>query len=825
MAGCDDCFFGGKQVGYWGDFASPFVIVGESPGVMELAKDKPFVGPPGDLLRQVLAPHMDALAEAGIEPLKMNAINCLPRQKDPNKLAQACQRCNGRLMCEIKAHPRKVILALGNAALWSTTGKYSLKITQVRGTVYDSELAEKGIVATVHPSFLLRGGGNLQQFKRDVALAVELVTGSKTGLAANTGKITVSGQFKPGAYKVLTTAEEVAVVVAELKSGKYKYAAGDIETDGFDPRAKNPNPPSFMGVGILSIGICYHKDMTYVIPGNLITDELFDNEVEWCWHNGKYDIGWLREYGYEHARVDDDTMLMSYLLNEKGGVHDLEQVGGDWLQAPNYKDMLDKHLPTKKHSYAHIPKDVLYKYQAIDTNLTFCLRDVLRDRIMADANLKRVYTRILIPGSEFIHMVERRGFRVDLEKVALNEERLSTEAERANRAFCLLAEQVSSEFLGINIQSPIQVAKLLYNTLKLGPVGWSTDVDTLDKLPPHPIVKALKEYRKVQKQLSTFVIPIRTRMALDGRMHTTFKLHGTTTGRLSSNKPNMQNIPRDKNIRGQFIASPGYAILEVDLAQAELRMLACLSRDKAMIDIFNAGVSLHDEVAEYLFGKGFNKEQKMIAKNINFGIVYGISAHGLQDQVEIGAKQLGSAMHVSKKEAEKWIHGWYDRFPGAATFIRKCRDAPIKGQSLVSFTGRKRRFGVVGVERLNNLQNEAANFPHQSGAHDITLMAGIELAPEFDIDYNTGVVNEVHDSLVHDTPDDMSTIVPIAIRAMQTLERIPREWGLIEVPFKAEAEIGYAWGNGVAFDPYQYLDQLEQLKGVSHAQVIKAQNK
>lgn len=822
MAGCDNCFFGGKQVGYKGDFKSPLVIVGESPGALELAEGKPFVGQAGELLHSVINPFIESL---GVEPFITNAFGCMPRQKDPARLAEATRRCNHRLIAELKAHPRKVILALGNAALWSTTGKYALKITQVRGKVYESELAELGIVAAVHPAFLLRGGGNLGQFKRDIALAFSMLTGKDLHSTAEAGKISVSGQFKPSAYKVVTSPDEVKRIAKDLASGQYKLSAGDVETDGFNPRLRIPNPPSFVGKGILCMGVCYQPDMTYVIPGELIHDSIFDNDVDWVWHNGKYDIGWLREYGYDHARVDEDTMLMSYLLNEKGGIHDLEQVGNDWLQAPNYKDMLEKHLPSKKHSYAFIPKDVLYKYQAIDTNLTFHLQAPMRARINADPKLKRVYEQILIPASEFIHRVERHGFAVDLNKVAENEERLSKVCEQHEREFAIAAEQVDKKFIGINIRSPQQVGDLLYGTLKFGAVGTSTDEDHLELLPDHPTVNALKKYRKVHKQLSTFVTPIRNKTESDGRMHTTFKLHGTTTGRLSSNKPNMQNIPRDKNIRGQFIASPGNALLEVDLAQAELRMLACLSGDQAMIDIFNSGISLHDEVAEYLFGKGFNKEQKMIAKNINFGIVYGISAAGLREQVEMGAMQLGGNIHVTKKEAESWINGWYDRFPEAKVFIDKCRAAPVKGQTLVSAFGRKRRFGVVGFERLHNLQNEAANFPHQSGAHEITLLSGIELSPGLELDYDAYVVNEVHDCLVNDLPDDMSIIVPVAIRAMETLQRIPVEWGLTEVPFKAEAEIGYAWGNGIAFNPYDFVDQLNQLKGVSHAEVIKPKSK
>lgn len=832
MAGCETCFFGGKKVGFKGNIESPLVIVGESPGPMELAKNKPFIGPAGELLHSVLDP---LLKGTGIEPFITNALNCLPRQKDPAKLGQATRCCQSRLEAEIRLHPRKVILALGNAALWSTTGNYNLKITQVRGQVYASGLASEGIIAAVHPAFLLRGGGNLQQWRRDFQHAISLLGVEQ----ASHNKMAALGKFIPTPYVVLHTPAEVKLLAAKLKTAK--IVGADIETDGFNPRTSTTRSPAeyegskivvaegirCKGEGILSIGICFNKEMTYVIPGKLITKELFRNKAKWVWQNGKYDISWLRHFGFTAARVDDDTMLMSYLLNEQGGSHDLEQIGSDWLQAPNYKDMLDEHIPTTKHSYAYIPKDVLYKYQALDTALTFQLREPIRSRVMADKHLKKVYEKIMIPASEFIMQVETNGFATDLEEVAKNEIRLLEVANGFEKKFGEIA--TGRGHPDINIRSPKQVAALLYGTMKMGNIDASTDADALERLvqkypddtTEYLMARTLLNYRKVHKLLSTYVIPTREKTdPTDGRIHTTFKLHGTTTGRLSSNKPNMQNVPRDPKIRGMFVAPKGRCLLEVDLAQAELRVLACLSGDKKMIDIFNSGISLHDEVAEYLFGKGFNKEQKMIAKNVNFGIVYGITPYGLKDQIEINAHIQGSAIHVDKAEAREWIDGWYARFPEAASLIHRFRMAPAKGQTLISAFGRKRRFGVVSQEKINNLMNEAANFPEQSAAHDITLLTGIKLEPKLRKDWGVLVVNEVHDCLVNEIEDDLGVIIPVAKLLIETMESIPKAWGLKGVPFKAEAEIGQRWGNLTKFDPYKY--EAEKLGGVNYGEVIKA---
>lgn len=827
LGACEDCFFGGKIVKYKGDITSPFVIVGESPGIMEVVEGKPFVGPSGKLLSQALEPYMHLLDK---EPLITNAFGCMPKQKDPKKVSMATQRCNTRLLSELTAHPRKVILALGNAALWATTQNYGYKITQVRGKVFASNLSEQGIVAAVHPAFLLRGGGNLQQFQRDIAHSLNLLAQSEgkefTSKSISPAGMRIQGTFTPGDYDVLKTPKEVQKIVKLFQSGKVKAVGADIESEGFNPRRKNLDPIEFLGKGILSLGLSWGINDTVVIPGELIVPELFENDVKFCWHNGKFDIGWLREYDCPEARVDDDTMLLSYCLNERGGIHDLEQVGSDWLQAPNYKGMLEKYLPTKRHSYAHIPPAELYKYQAIDACLTFALREVLLARVMADPKLARVYQEIIIPASEFLHRVESYGFKTDLDKVAANEIALSKEATQYEKAFAHEAAQYG--FKDLNIRSPQQVSTFLYDTLRLMPKGSSTDADTMEKLkekfePDHPGMEAVKQlmlYRGVHKMLSTFVIPVREKTDLvDGRIHTTFKLHGTTTGRLSSNKPNMQNQPRDKRIRNQFVSAPGRVILDADLSQAELRMLACLSGDTVLCDTFNKGISPHDITCMKLYGE-INKEYKIVAKCVNFGIVYGITASGLVNKLEVEPDVINKP---TRKEAQGWIDTWAETYPEAWDYINRCRDAPVKGQTLVSFTGRKRRFGVVSRESINGLMNEAANFPHQSGAHDITLMAGIATQQELADKYDCHFVNEVHDALLSELPDDMSIIIPAARLLLNAMQSIPRDWGLTEVPFLAEATIGTAWEAGLKFDPFEErFNNIKDWKGISHVQLAQS---
>lgn len=816
MIKCNECFFKGKQVTPSGDINSPFVIVTESPSPLELAKNALLIGPSGDLFFNLIKDLRQHLPE---KFFITSAIKCLPRDKNEKKMSAACNACKPSLLAEIKQAPRKLILAFGSHALHTLTGDTSLKITKVRGQVFKSELASVGILACYSPAFILRGGGNMQQFRRDLELAVSLYSDTKSSETLRAPQ----QQFIEGSYTLVNDSSAYEELITKINGlSNSEYIGYDLETDGFDPRQINISPPSFLGIGIICAGVSLGKDKTYVVKGNLIDDRLFQTSAKQCWHNGKYDIGWLWEKGFTSARVGHDSMLASYLLNERGGIHDLEQVGHDWLQAKNYKNMLEEYLPSRKHSYANIPYDKLAHYQAIDAQLTQELCILLSNKIYEDLHLKKAYDEVVIPASAFLAKMERNGLYIDQETVKHNIMQLGGEALRAEADFKAIASQVAPHLGEINMRSPKQLQALLYDFLQLAPEGTGTDADTLAGLPEHTVLQPLLKYRKLQKMVSTFVKPLLEKVAPDGRMHSTFKLHGSTTGRLSSNKPNLQNIPRDLRIRRQFAAPPGYVIVDCDLSQAELRVLACLSNDANMIEIFSQGRSIHDEMAIRLFGHGFNKEQKMIAKNVNFGIIYGITEYGLTDQINTKGQAQGSSLTVTLSEAREWIQGWYTAFPQAAKFINECRAIPTLLGTLISPFGRKRRFTSCGTEKMYMLQNEAANFPEQSTAHDITLVTGIRTIDTLREKYDARIVNEIHDCLLIETPDDMETILEVANYVTGMMKQVPKEYGLTQVPFESDPDVSYRWGEGKTLDMSLYAKRNE-LKGITYAQFRESQ--
>lgn len=816
FANCANCIFRTATCGTRGPVDSSWVIVGESPGKNEIKEGKPFVGESGKMLDQCIRNAFKSVGREPIQPFYTNAIACHPQGKDAAKLEKGAIACHHRLETEIRKYPRKVILALGNAAAWSLIDDYDIKVTQVRGTVFNDEttqlLASHGILVTVHPAYLMRGTGSYPKFKKDIRTAIQILCDIPLP------------KYVMSTHHVFNSEEEIDAYHNSLPDNC--NLGVDIETSGF----------SHLDDDILCILLGREDvpDKSFVIPEALVPTQatkriLEDRRYRYTWHNGKFDIRFLRSLGDKpgsnveniDAVVDEDTLLLSYALDENGGIHDLEQVSQDAVNAPNWKNMLDRYRSSKKASYREIPTPILHKYGGLDVSATVQSFSVLKPQVEADRHLKKLYPH-LIRWANFLVEVERNGMLVDKEQVKKLSQRFMVEIkERKERLNVVARGRLGKE---INPNSPVQVAELLYDGVKIPKYknSRSTDADTLDLLPPNPVISMLKEYRKSQKIYSTYVKPLYNfdptskktnsspkggsnegtrgkHLHTDGHIHCVYKLHATVTGRLGSSEINMQNIPRDPEIRSQFIAKPGRRLVEFDYNQAELRCLAELSRcpDLCAIYLDPDHLGLHHELSVTLFGEGYDDDQKMKAKMVNFGIVYGRTGNSLAEE-----------WHVSLDEGMRWVNGWFKRFPGAKTFIDSCRDAPLKNQTLITPFGRKRRFGVVSWENKNAVQNEASNFPHQSIASDCNLEAAERVFSSFAKEYDAKPCNLVHDSNIWDLPDNDEIVREFGKRVIATMEQVPRDYGLTYIPFVADGKMGYRWGHLVKVKKsYWYPEQ------------------
>lgn len=855
LRGCANCPFKTGRIGGRGPYDSPFVIVGESPGAMELAKKMPFMGPSGILLT-------DILNEAGIgdiDPYITNAVSCCPppgaKGNNSDAMANATSACCNRLHEELLAHPREVILCLGASASWAVTGNFGIKITRDRGKVLKSNLASKGVVLAVHPAYLMRNGSGLPFWKKDLQTAVSLFRGE------------LVSHWQEPTWEVITTREDLERIVEEYIT-KERISA-DYETDGLNAHFYR----------VLLLGITHNGTHVHFIPEALYYNniDLLKRLMEtpgpkWNWHNGKFDVQWAWATGEDvpgpldrrthevgvNARVDEDTMLLSYALNENAGFHDLDQVAQAWIQAPAHKGVMDKYYKMAPHySLRNAPEEELHQYAAYDIAKTHLQWIPLMQELQKDERLVKLYYKTLIPASAFFARIERYGVLVDPAKVAenviLEDEEIQAIDERL--------QKYALEFMGrrINFGSYIQVRELLYKHMKLGPPNcvWRdtpSDEDALidcQRRTNHPILHDMLSYREVVKRRGTYVINLIDHhkwvtsgnkkkqkfvhgiTCADSRVHPSFKIHGTTTGRPACSAPNILNQPRIVRIRDQYVARPGHVFIEVDLNQAELRSLCVLSRDPLLTEIYRSNeISIHDVTTEaffaskkamkedpelmyksaallQVFAETFHtehecdycgdavtpntphlcaprvyKEAKMAGKTVNFGIVYGREAHS-----------IAQVFNISHQEAQRWIDTWLNTYEVAGRYIQQCRNTVVRNQRMVTPWGRMKRVGVATPDKLKDLQNQAANFPHQSIAHDILLEAAMECEDRLLNEWDAHPWNEVYDAIYYEIEADEKKIADSIEYIQEVIQRVPVDKGLTHIPFLGDAKIGQRWGS------------------------------
>jgi len=705
---------------------------------------------------------------------------------------EAIEACRPRLLREVGAAERKLTIALGNSALRSLLNNHSLKITSERGKAFKTE---RGVVVTTfHPAAILRTYGEYPRFLADLRYAAGFLHGQQVRT--------------PGTTRWdLVTPHNFNKVTSFLL--KHPFLAADIETGGFDPQV---DP-------ILCLSVAWTPNRVAVFPlmHPLDMDRcLFDNPdlhfdamknfleaqgPRWVWHNGKYDTSFFQALGVD-ARVDEDTMLMHYALNEQRGTHDLAQLGGDYLGAPNWKNAMWEEAKAKgfvqnrSDSYANIPPSILYPYNARDADLTFQLLPALNEELTKSYNvgLPKLYTHLLIPASKFLREVEAFGMWVNTDFLDKADEEYQARAEAERYDILKIVEPLWDPQVYVKTTGAKKAPK------EFNPGSWqhklyilrdvlgfnirNTKKETLEGIAPRSgLARAILRWMKTNKVITTYILGVQKRIAGDGRIHSTYLIHGTTTGRLSSRNPNMQNIPRDPTIRNVFQAPPRSTLIEFDYSQVELRILTVFSKDRFLEGVFYDGRDLHDEVSIALFGANFTKEQRIRAKFLNFGIAYGR-----------GAKSIHEEFGMPMEEAQRMIRDWFRRAPEAAQYIDESRRAPQEGRRLSTPFGRRRRFNLVTRDNLVPVQNEAVNFAIQSTASDLTLLSAIRMRSRLVKEWGAHITNLVHDSILIEVPD-IADIGAMSAYVKQVMSELPQTILHTDVPFVVDASMGTRWGD------------------------------
>ncbi|MCX6738521.1 MAG: DNA polymerase [Candidatus Parcubacteria bacterium] len=413
---------------------------------------------------------------------------------------------------------------------------------------------------------------------------------------------------------------------------------------------------------------------------------------------------------------------------------------------------------------------------------------------LSSRGLKKVYEEIELPLVLIIDEMEKNGIRVDVEYL----KNLSVEYhKRAEIHEKKIYEMAGGEF---NFNSPKQLGEILFDKLNLTAKGLkktaggarSTRESELEKLADsHPIIAEILEYRELQKLLSTYIDNIPDMVGEDGRLHTTFIQTGTTTGRMSSNNPNLQNIPTHAGygiaVRNAFVAEDGYTFASLDYSQIEMRVLAALSDDEIMIETFREGKDIHSAVAMHVFGvseSDVTKDMRRRAKVINFGIIYGMGITTLQ-------KNLGG----TRAEAEEFHKNYFEKFPKIASYFEKVKKDAVNLGYTETLFGRRRYFPgleshIPYVKAM--AERMAMNAPLQGTAADIMKLAMIQAHNEVakkNFGGEARMLLQVHDELIFEIKkEDIDTVIPIVKKAMENACEL-------SVPLIVSVATGKNWGS------------------------------
>lgn len=496
-------------------------------------------------------------------------------------------------------------------------------------------------------------------------------------------------------------------------------------------------------------------------------NELFREEKQLIAHDAKAAMHGLRKLGLTPPeRWEADVLLAGYLLSAGDRVFTLNDL------AARYGLNVLSERPT--------PSAIASLIRALSDR---------QKTELEEANLRKVLQEFELPLIPVLYRMECHGILIDRPYLGELSVELGQEKRRLEKA---MQETAGTTF---NPASPSQLADVLFTHLKLptkgikkGKTGYSTAASELDKLRgQHPLIEQIEEYREVSKLLSTYVETLPTMTDAEGRIHTTFHQAVAATGRLSSMDPNVQNIPirteTGRRIRHAFVASPGYTLLSCDYSQIELRVVAALANDKRMKEAFESGRDIHTDTAAAIWGishDAVTKDQRRIAKAINFGIIFGQGPHG-----------LSQVAGISYADAKKFIETYFTIYSGVKVFMESTKDFVRKNGYAETLFGRRRLFPDIQspLPQLRaQAERMAINMPVQGTDADLMKLAMIEvdaLLPS--LSSKSRLLLQVHDELVLEVPP--ADVERIAKTIKQTMEQI-RDIG---VPILVEAKTGQRW--------------------------------
>jgi DNA polymerase-1 len=602
---------------------------------------------------------------------------------------------------------------------------------------------------------------------------------------------------------LVDTPEALEALVARLKAAS--WIAFDTET----------NSPDANAAALVGIALAVNAQDGYYVPVGHIPEAaerqlplervvaalkpaLTDPSIPKIAHNAPFDLNVMARHGIQVQPLGYDTQLAELLLQpeRRHGLKDSVRLRFG-IRMTRIEELIGKGKA--QITMDRVPVAQVAPYAAADAVFTYRLMEVTR-RDLEAANLWKLYERIELPLAPIIAEMNAHGALIDLPYLsALSAEFTERLAEIERRIHALAGEP-------FNVGSLKQLNDVLFGKLKLptkglrkAQHGYSLDADALETLhDQHPIIPLLAEWRALEKLHSTYVLALPRQADAQGRVHTTYRQIGAVTGRLSSENPNLQNIPirteEGRRVRRAFIAPEGWHLLSTDYSQIELRILAHYSGDAALQQAFLEDRDIHRATAALVSNVPYDqvsKEQRYFAKRVNFGLLYGM-----------GAQRLARESELSREEAERFIQNYFARLPGVRRYLDESKVRAKTQGYLETLLGRRRDFSALRDERLSaveraRIEREAINMPIQGTAADIMKVATVNLHRALrEGGSRARLILQVHDELVLETPDDeLPRLVPLVRAVMEGAYQL-------SVPLRAEVNIGANWAEMEAADDW-----------------------
>lgn len=805
------------------------LVIGEAPGEYEDRSNTPFVGPAGELLRT-------ALENTGFDPEVTRFTNTVRCRPPGNKITrEAIQHCKQFALEDIEKYNPKVVIIAGNSALQGILGENGIK--DWAGSIIDRD--ERIYAPIYHPAYILRNKLVMDEWLDSLLK----INDAMNGIFEEDSKIEI----------VLPSTVKEVMEMRDYLS-EFEYIAYDVETSTLDAYSKTDVllAVSFAaGTKAFSIPVrhkeSWWKNSDLLLVEETIRDILNSHNNKLMGHNIKFDLEHTFTQFGNLYRASDDTMLISSLIDSAPGKHGLKRLSATYLGWYDHENEMDEYArehpeadAKKAGSYSEMPLKILLPYSAKDSGAVLLLRPILYEKLTEKQKI--LYDELVMSISNLLTEIELNGMEIDRHI-----------AERYRNIYEMRAQEVYEEIVKdklvkriikdkqalkgkkswkFNPRSSAHMVEFVYKYGKM-PITAKTDkgvpsvkADVLTLYEERmPILKRIKYYKVLRDALSKYLTPALTSKWLsdDGRVHTNFKANGAETGRISSEHPNIQNIPTAEKLPGTLLEylpiknlfttrfGNNGALVSLDESAMELRVFASASDCTPMLEAFTSGKDIHTAVAAKATGipyEKIDKDTRYYYKRVNWTILYAGSASTLHKRYRI-----------PMRTAEKLFEDYFQEFPQVEEHIANTIKFARKNGYVESAFGRRRYFTYIksADETPTRAADERAsvNMPIQSAASDILLASAVIISFELEkrgLSKKAVFVNTVHDSIVIDC--EKSVVVEVTELCKEVMENIHKwakvympnvDFSWLTCPLQADAEVGSHYGSKVKLN--QWLEE------------------